>query len=214
MGSRRAFRWRLACAFVAVVVASSGVARAEEAKSAAANSAALNSAAASDVRLGDSVRYLADDALEGRGVGTEGLDKAADYIVGQFEAVGLKTDVVDGKPFQKFTATVGTELGKPNDARFVKKAKGGDKKTIALDLGKTFTPLSIGGSGKLDAPLVFAGYGITAKDLDYDDYADLDVKGKAVIVFRHEPQQSDPHSAFDGTQHSQYAPFTRKVSNA
>jgi hypothetical protein len=61
---------------------------------------------------------------------------------------------------------------------------------------------------------VFVGYGITAKDLKYDDYAGIDVKDKVVIVLRHEPQQNNPHSEFNGTQHSPYAPYARKVSNA
>ena len=68
--------------------------------------------------------------------------------------------------------------------------------------------MAIGGSGKFDLPLVYAGYGITAKEENYDDYAGLDVKGKAVLLLRHEPQQSDPHSVFDGTGHSQYALFS------
>ena len=85
---------------------------------------------------------------------------------------------------------------------------------IELELGKDFTPLAIGGSGKFDLPLVFVGYGITAKDEDYDDYAGVDVEGKAVVILRHEPQQANPHSVFDGTRNSRHAPFSRKVSNA
>src|SRR6185503_6453061 len=71
------------------------------------------------------------------------------------------------------------------------------------------------------APLVFAGYGITAKDLKrdnepfiYDDFAGIDVKGKVVILIRKEPQQKDAKSPFNGTQTTQHAPFTRKLANA
>src|SRR6185369_3450467 len=52
------------------------------------------------------------------------------------------------------------------------------------------------------------------KEEEYDDYAGVDVKGKAVVILRHEPQQANPHSVFEGTENSQYAPFRRKVSNA
>ncbi|MEX0713907.1 MAG: M20/M25/M40 family metallo-hydrolase [Pirellulales bacterium] len=167
-------------------------------------------------RLFEAVRYLASDELEGRGVGTKGLDLAADYIAQQFIDVGLNTRLYDGTAFQSFQVTVGSSLGGTNHVTLVGPATdeqpGGHR--IELKLGEDFTPLALGGSGVLDLPLVFAGYGITAKDLDYDDYAGLDVEGKAVIVLRHEPQQADPHSSFDGKRHSQHAPFVRKLSNA
>ncbi len=61
---------------------------------------------------------------------------------------------------------------------------------------------------------MFVGYGITAKKENYDDYAGIDVKRQGVIVLRHEPQQDNPHSVFDGTKTSPHAPFMRKISNA
>ena len=60
---------------------------------------AAESAAAEEARLRERVGYLASDALEGRGVGTAGLDKAADYIAGEFKRIGLKTNLFDGTPF-------------------------------------------------------------------------------------------------------------------
>lgn len=166
-------------------------------------------------RLSDTAKYLASDELEGRGVGTKGLDQAADYVAEQFRAIGLKTDLLDGGPFQKFKMTTGSNLGEPNSLAFVgPAAAGGSSQPIELKLGEGFNPLAIGGSGKFDLPLVFVGYGITAKKEGYDDYEGVDVKDKAVIILRHEPQQNNPHSVFDGTDHSQYAPFRRKVSNA
>lgn len=161
-------------------------------------------------RLSDTAKYLASDELEGRGIGTKGLDLAADYIADQFKAIGLKTDLFDGGPFQKFKMTTGSNLGEPNALAFL----GPDSSPVELKLGEGFNPLAIGGSGKFDLPLVFVGYGITAKKEGYDDYAGIDVKDKAVIILRHEPQQNNPHSVFEGTEHSQYAPFRRKVSNA
>ena len=82
-----------------------------------------------------------------------------------------------------------------------------------------FSPLAIGTSADLtDVPVVFAGYGITAKDdskkLDYDDYAGIDVKGKAVLLIRREPQQNDDNSPFDGKRNSDFATLRHKATNA
>ena len=67
-------------------------------------------------------------------------------------------------------------------------------------------------------PVVFAGYGITAKDdakkLDYDDYAGLDVQGKAVLILRREPQQDKESSPFNGKANSDFATFRHKATNA
>jgi hypothetical protein len=161
-------------------------------------------------RMADSVKLLASDELEGRGIGLPGLDKAADYIAGEFARIGLKTDLYDGTAFQKFTMSTGSRRGERNSLAFVAP----DGTTTELKLDESFTPLAIGGDGKFDVPLVFAGYGITGKDEQYDDFAGIDVKGKGVILLRHEPQQGNPHSIFNGDKHSAHAPFTRKVSNA
>jgi hypothetical protein len=174
--------------------------------------------AAAEARLSSSVGYLASDELEGRGLGTKGIEKAADYIAEQFRSLGLKTDLYDGTPFQKFTVTTSSQLG-PKDENVLaivgpEKKSADDKSSAKLKLDEDFSPLAVGGSGKFDLPLVFAGYGITAPKLKYDDYEGIDAKGKAVIVLRHEPQQNNPHSTFDGTADSEFAPIARKVSNA
>lgn len=163
-------------------------------------------------RLLSSVKFLAADAQEGRGVGTAGLDRAADFIAAEFKKLGLKTELFEGQPFQRFTMTTGAELGPKNEVSLVK--TDGKEKVTALKLGTDFNTLSLSGSGKFDLPLVFVGYGITGKEEKYDDYAGVDVKDKAVIVMRHEPQQNNPHSAFNGTQTSPHAPYVRKISNA
>lgn len=172
-------------------------------------------------RLYESVKFLASDELEGRGVGSKGIDQAADYIAQQFTALGLKTDLFDGTPFQKFPMVVETVQGEPNRAAFIAPADtkpeasaSSDGRRTELKLGEDFNPLALGGSGTFDAPLVFAGYGITGPKEAYDDYEGLDVEGKVVIVMRHEPRQSDPHSAFNGDKPSLHAYYSRKLSNA
>ncbi|HEX4147385.1 MAG TPA: M20/M25/M40 family metallo-hydrolase, partial [Pirellulales bacterium] len=187
---------------------------AEKAANSTADGQADSAAVESESRLGAAVRYLASDELEGRGVGTHGIDLAADYIAAQFEKLKLNTRLYDGTPFQKFKMTVDTELGSPNQVALAGPDKSGAAKTVAWKLGADFNPLAIGGSGKFDLPLVYAGYGITDKDNHYDDYAGINVEGKAVILMRHEPEQANPHSVFNGTKNSPLAPFTRKLSNA
>ncbi|MBL9123900.1 MAG: M20/M25/M40 family metallo-hydrolase [Planctomycetaceae bacterium] len=173
-------------------------------------------AAAREARLAESATLLASDEFEGRGPGTKGIDLAADYIAKQFAEIGLKTDLYDGTPFQKFSIPIGAQLGEKNEVKLVGPLDSAGKpiNEVSLKLNEEFTPLSLGGSSSFDLPLVFVGYGITAPDEHYDDYAGIDVTGKAVIVLRHEPQQDNPHGAFEGTKHSDFATFTRKVSNA
>jgi Peptidase family M28/PDZ domain/PA domain len=180
--------------------------------------------AASESRLRETVSYLASDELEGRGVGTAGINKAADYIAAQFAKLGLRTNLYNGTPFQEFEITISTELGPAAKNRLAwlpPPPAAGSPPPSELKLAEDFTPLAIGGSGTFDAPLVFAGYGITAKDLKmgdqplvYDDYAGIDAKDKVVIVIRKEPRQKDPQSPFDGERNSPHATFQQKLANA
>ncbi|MEZ6069777.1 MAG: M20/M25/M40 family metallo-hydrolase [Pirellulales bacterium] len=181
-----------------------------------ATESAESAAAVANARILDATQYLASDDLEGRGVGTEGLNLAAQYIAARFAELGLDTELFDGTPFQQFEMTVGSELGATNEVELTgPPAAGSDTATtIPLELGEDFTPMSIGGSGKFDLPLAFVGYGITGSEEMYDDYEGIDVQGKAVIILRHEPQQDNPHSVFDGTETSRHAPFVRKLANA
>jgi Peptidase family M28/PDZ domain/PA domain len=173
---------------------------------------------AAENRIQSAVEYLASDALEGRGVETEGINKAADYIANEFTKLGLKTEIFDKSPFQKFEITIKSELG-PEDKNTLAiqglpMSDGKEPMRQILKLGESFTPMAVGGSGTLQAPVVFVGYGITDKTNNYDDYANVNVKDKIVIIIRKEPQQDDPKSVFNGTNPSQHATFMRKIANA
>lgn len=163
------------------------------------------------------IKYLASDELEGRGVGTQGLVRASEYLAEQFAKAGLKTDLFDGTPYQTFRVPAGVERGpkERNTLTFVgPPAKEGEApQRLVLELEKDFQSLALGGAAKFDAPVVFVGYGITVKE-KYDEYADLDVKGKIVVLIRREPQQGDEKSIFDGTRASSHALFNRKIANA
>jgi len=128
------------------------------------------------------VRYLASDELQGRGSGTPGNDRAADYIAERFRAVGLKPAGGKGTYFQQFPVLTQAKLGENNRLAFTTGAK-----TQAVKLADEYLPLSFSGNGSVTAPLVFAGYGISKPDLGHDDYKGLDVRGKVVVVLRHTP---------------------------
>ncbi|HVO32206.1 MAG TPA: M28 family peptidase [bacterium] len=156
------------------------------------------------------VDVLAADSMEGRGIGTKGLDDAANYIANEFAHSGLKPGGVDGTWFQPFEMTVGVRLG-TNDKLTLSSA---DNAKIPLTLNDDWRPLEFSESAEANAPVVFAGYGITAPELDWDDYAGLDVTGKIVLLLRHEPQEKDPHSKFGGAELTRYSELRVKAINA
>jgi hypothetical protein len=169
--------------------------------------------AAAEARIYKDISFLASDDLQGRSAETTGLKTASEYIAGRFQELGLQTDLFDGSPFQFFELN-GSPGAIPEENHLTMIKPDGTR--ISLNLGEQFQPQSLGSNGAFSAPVVFAGYGITASDgtISYDDYAGLDVKGKVVLVIRKEPQGNDPNSVFNGTEPSQYAFFTSKETNA
>ncbi len=133
-------------------------------------------------------------------------------------ATALKTDLWDGGPFQKFTVAVDAELGPKNHLFLVGPPKGeaaaSPHAKIELVLGKDYTPLAISGNGKFDLPLVFAGYGITARKANYDDFAEVDVAGKAAVMLRHQPRDELDDKESAPIKETAYTAFRHKASNA
>jgi hypothetical protein len=159
----------------------------------------------SSARYMKDVTFLASDEMKGRGAGTPELDRAADYIAEQFRQAGLKPAGENGTYFQPFEVTTGAELGAKNEL-----VVGG----AALKINDDFVPIMISNTAEFDGPVVFAGYGISAPELKYDDYTGIDVKDKVVVVLRHEPQEDDANSTFDGKNFTRHAPFVAKAINA
>jgi len=143
------------------------------------------------LRLVEDAKYLASDELEGRGVGTVGLNTASTFIRDQFAAAGLAVDRVEGQAFQKFELTTGAKKTEPNTLQLL----GPKGEILDLKLGEDFEVCSFGGTGTFDAEVVFAGYAVESKDDGYDDFANLDVAGKVVVVLRRTPRQSDMNAA-------------------
>jgi len=117
--------------------------------------------------------FLADDMLEGRGTATRGHEIAARYVVAQFEAIGLETKLqqVLMRRAELIANESRVELIRADGTRTVLAA--GKDCIMAGDFR---------GTTDVEAPLVFAGFGITAPEHHYDDYAKLDARGKIVAV--------------------------------
>lgn len=155
------------------------------------------------------IKFLASGELKGRGNGTKELNEAADYIADHFRKFGLRPAGDNGTFLQRFTMTVGAKLGPKNLLAY---EGGGPRQTLAL--GQDFVPLSFSEDITLAAPMVFAGYGITAPEYLYDDYKGIDAKGKIVLMLRHEPQENDEKSVFAGKQFTTHAEIVNKAINA
>lgn len=161
-------------------------------------------------RMRKDLYFLAGPDCEGRGVKTEGIHKAAEYIVEQFQAAGVKPGGKDGSYFQPFKIRGGPQLGTPNSLVL----SGPDGKKLELKYGDDFSPVGLSASAKAKADLVFVGYGITAKQPDYDDYADINVKGKWVVVLRQAPQATSDKPPYDINRGSPHPALSKKLENA
>jgi hypothetical protein len=153
------------------------------------------------------VKQLASAEFAGRGVDTPGIKLASAYIAGEFAKLGLKPGGDADGYRQNFDVAVGVTVKEPT--------------TLALDsqtplaLNDDWTPLGFSTSDKVAAELVFAGYGISAKDYGYDDYAGLDVKNKVVLVLRYEPPPKNDQSPFrKAPDYSNHSTLRTKANNA
>lgn len=163
------------------------------------------------------VEVMASDAYEGREAGTRGAFLTACYIASEFERYGLKPGGDDGTWFQTFALQGGGggAAGDVAGANVLEILLEGRSLQVAHGAyGKDFLPLSFSATGYVRAPAVFAGYGISAAEYRYDDYAGLDVKGKIVVLLSHEPQEADPDSVFQGAELTPHGDPFRKASLA
>jgi hypothetical protein len=146
------------------------------------------------------IKYLASPELKGRATPSPELEKAANYIAGKFKSFGLKPP--DGKSYeQAYTVHAAAKLGPNNHLSFEQSGK-----KTALKLASDYSPFQFSSKGDVKAPVVFAGYGITDKNRNYDDYAGIDVRDKVVLILRHEPKETKDIS--------ENATFALKAANA
>lgn len=154
-----------------------------------------------------SIELLSSDAYLGRGTGEEGADKAAAWIEDQFKELGLTPlPGHDGLQLPYTLFTRGLDKGSSSLALAV------GETPVPADLGQTWRAFPFSDAGALSGDVVFAGYGIQNEDLGWDDYKDLDVAGKWVLVLRHDPGEGEDESAWK--EHPNHALFTTKAQVA
>jgi hypothetical protein len=132
-----------------------------------------------EARLKKDVSFLASPACEGRGPRTEGLKKAGDYLASEFKKIGLKPAFTGGNYFQPFALAA---------AKAEVVLTGPKGQSIELNPGKDFYPLGIRQQGGGEGGVVFVGYGWQDAKSGYDDYEDVDVKGKVVVLLHGMPR--------------------------
>ncbi len=160
------------------------------------------------------INYLASPELEGRLPGSDGIEKAASYIESEFKTIGLKA--LEGNYRQDFDVTMGKKLVGRNEMSFevlvprpgLPKEKW-KKRTRKWTPEKDWLPMGFSSSGTYSGEVAYVGYGISAEKLGYDDYAGIDVGGKAVIIISDSPDGEDRTGEF-----AAYASFRYKTTNA
>jgi Zn-dependent M28 family amino/carboxypeptidase len=155
------------------------------------------------------IEYLASDELEGRLIGTPGLQRAADMIASDFSKLGLQTVPGLRGYFQPFEMTTSVDPDAP------KTPLAAGEKTFSLQ--KDFMPLRFSAEKQGSGGVVFAGYGEANMENNYIDYEGIDVKGKIVLVMRFDPQ--DPNTgksrfANKDQEYSSHAALQDKVNTA
>lgn len=162
------------------------------------------------------VEMLSSDAFEGRGPATPGEAKTIAYISEQLRAAGLEPggDIKDGK--RLWTQAVPLLRASPAGTPTISATIGGAK--LALAQGEEIAirnPLT--GEDKIrieEAPLLFAGYGVTAPERGWDDFKDVDVRGKLIVVFVNDPDFGGGEGDFGGKTMTYYGRWTYKYEEA
>lgn len=140
------------------------------------------------------IKEISSDNYEGRGTGTEGFKKAAQYTADLFKEFGLYSPDGAENYFQKFNVDI-NEICDPgilSSFHYMSNPEGGND-TVRIDykLMSEFLPSGISGSGDFRAKCVFAGYGISNSSINYNDFREIDIKDKVVIVLNGTPPIKD-----------------------
>ncbi|MGB0579301.1 MAG: M28 family peptidase [Limisphaerales bacterium] len=158
------------------------------------------------------IQFLADDKLKGRESGGPGNPEATAYVAKQFKSFGLKPLGKGDSYLQPFKIAMNPELGRK--CRMVVRVKA-DRQI--LKVGEDFLPMDNINEGDAFGKVVFAGYGITAPEVDYDDYLGINVTNRIALILRRSPDSSRDDSKFKngsrGTP-NRHALFNTKLANA
>ncbi len=165
-------------------------------------------------KMKEYIRFLSSDELEGREPAKNGNVDAANFIADNYKQFGLST--LAGDYFQYFSISSGVRI---TDKNYVSYSVKIEKPGVPLDkikpiekkwtLKEDWYPISFSDNASFSGEIVFVGYGISAKNIDYDDYKDIDVTGKAVIILIDSAEGRPKISQF-----KEYSELKYKVSNA
>jgi hypothetical protein len=158
-----------------------------------------------------SIEYLSSDQMEGRGPGTAGLNSASSYIAAYFKALGLQQVPGQTSYFQPFHYITVNGVDPKTNLKTANKS---------WKIGDDFTPLAVSSETDFSGPVVFVGYGIAAdkdkdgKAIQYDDYANIDVRGKVALALRFEPVDNTGKSRLSPDGWSDHASLLTKAKLA
>ena len=159
-----------------------------------------------ETRLRADLTFLTSAPLNGRLSLERGSDVAIQWIASEFAKAGLKAPVEGGYlqpvPLVEYRAD--------REKSWVIIRVNGQEKKYQAPLALASFPVS----KTIVGDIVFAGFGISAPELGYDDYAGIDVRGRIVLIFDHEPQEDNPKSVFSGRGNTRYAGTYVKVRTA
>jgi Zn-dependent M28 family amino/carboxypeptidase len=179
--------------------------------------AAATTSGISPQRLSDVDKFISSDAFEGRGPATRAETKTINYIADQMKAIGLKPggDIVGGKRswFQNVPLLKSEIVGNPQFTLNL-----GNGQSLHLTQGNQIAlkaPLNGQSAVNLaNVPLVFAGYGVTAPERNWDDFKNVDVRGKLIVVLINDPDFEGGEGDFGGKAMTYYGRWTYKYEEA
>ncbi len=156
------------------------------------------------------VTYLASDELGGRDTFSPGIEMAAQYIIADFKKYGIKSALPDASYRQPFQIDLGRNLS--SSTAHLGFWSGDQQITMTLD--KHYKPQMVGGSGTVSGDVVFVGYGIDDPDHNFQEYANVDVRGKIVLMLRRQPAFEIEDSPYSSDEVVEQAYIRSKVAVA
>ena len=163
-------------------------------------------------RLSEHARVLSDDSFQGRGIATPAEDMTVRYLSEQYAAAGFQPGGANGS----WTQDVVLNRFSVSNFRGLQLRAGGE--TIPLTQGQQITiSTRLPGHHVMlsDTPLVFVGYGIDAPERNWDDFKDVDVRGKIIVVLVNDPDFEQPElNTFNGRAMTYYGRWTYKYEEA
>ncbi len=156
------------------------------------------------------VTFMADDALEGRDTYSRGAEITAQYMIDDFKKYGVKSAVPDGSYRQPFQVDMGVTLNQSTALLNF----WSDQKSVPMTVDVDYKPQMVGGSGNVSGDLVFVGYGIDDAENSFQEYKDVDVEGKVVIILRRQPLFQTEGSPYSEQEVLESAYVRNKVAAA